>query len=218
MWRPDQTGAGQAWREDRRIFLEGQWAGLAGPELLSPENRWKQPQTTEPRLFLGSESGGHWLARKEDSFLKPGSLCSTWRHPGRSGRGWCVPAGRAGHGPPPRTALRGQLPLSVGHGTLPTSVDPARFQGPCPFFHAGCSRAGPGFMGLSPPPPTAENDALDIVGGQHDPPDFQSKEQNHFTGAREVWGSCLSKVKSLLSGVKLRDSKSLSPCAPKNML
>lgn len=42
-WRPNEARAGQAWREDKRIFLEGQWAGLAGPELLSPESRWKQP-------------------------------------------------------------------------------------------------------------------------------------------------------------------------------
>lgn len=73
-----------------------------------------------------------------------------------------------------RTALRGQLPLSVGHSTLLTSVLP------CPFFHVGCSRAGLRFTGLSPPPPMAEHDASDVVGGQRTPTDFRSEEQNRF--------------------------------------
>ena len=49
---------GQAWTEDKGIFLEGPWGGLAGLRLLSAENQWKQPQTTKPFLFLGFKSGG----------------------------------------------------------------------------------------------------------------------------------------------------------------
>lgn len=87
------------------------------------------------------------------------------------------------------TALRGQLPLSVGHSTLLTSVLPDfRFQDSCPFFHVGCSRAGLKFTGLSPPPPTAEHNASDVVGGQHTPPDFQSEEQNRFIAHRGLRG------------------------------
>lgn len=78
--------------------------------------------------------------------------------------------------PWPAAFVRGPQP--------PADLCSARFQGPCPFFHVGCSRAGLKFTGLSPPPPTAEHDASDVVGGQHTPPDFQSEEQNRFIAHR----------------------------------
>ena len=124
----------------QRNLPRGAWGGLAGPGLLSAEKRWKQPQTTKSCLLSDSEEGGHWQARNEDSILKPGLLCSTWHRPGQSGRGWCSPS-RAGHRPP--SVYSPPRPAAFVHGSQHSAnLCPARFQRPCPFFHAGCLRAG----------------------------------------------------------------------------
>lgn len=115
--------AGQAWSEDKGIFLEGHGVAWQG-QACSPQRSGgssPKPQSCACSWAPRKEATG----KQEMKTRSSNRVCSAPRG--------TVPVNQdmagahlrgLGTDPPPCTALRGQLPLSMGHGTVPTSVLP----------------------------------------------------------------------------------------------
>lgn len=115
--------AGQAWREDKGIFLEGHgvaWQGQAC-SLQRSGGSSPKPQSRASSRTPRKEATG----KQEMKTRSSNRVCSAPRGTVLVSQD-VAGAHLQGLGtdPHPCTALRGQLPLSMGHSTVPTSVLP----------------------------------------------------------------------------------------------